>query len=172
MRAQKSILLGIVGLAFMSDINAMEVGTRLAAFNSNDVSAVEVILTQPNISTRAPVREEDLPNFGCTFTTTGDSKKTEALIDIINSEISIKNRKNKSFTLRNAIYFHMLDGTKIKILLSDSLNAANRVYGTASKSSKEPAQIESGEALLLQLRSWSSSDVSRKAHSSRLCDFK
>lgn len=128
---------------------------------ASEISKAEVILTADRITSIRPIREQDLPNNGCTFTTSDSEEKKAKLISIVESNFAQAQQQPVSL-LRNAIYLHLKNGDKVKILLSDSYQPVDRVIGNINiNGSGESLTVTSSGRLLKQLREWATSGVDR-----------
>lgn len=165
-------LCGILSCISITHANELDDEKTIIKIDADQVSAIKLILTQPNISTRAKVTEKSLPNYGCTYDSSNNPDKAESLIKIINSGLHQIDGETQDFALRNAIYIFLKDGGQMKFLLSDSNNADNLVYGSfqLGKTSKLK-QAQGEDKILRELRLWASNDVNRKAHSLGVCEF-
>jgi hypothetical protein len=121
--------------------------------NASEVISTTVILTPPGLMTRAPLTENKLLEFGCNFTK--ETKSISKLIDIVKSDIQDDAGRVGKFYLRNAIYFKLKSGSRIRYVFSDTVNPDGDIFGGVDNyTTSSYVPFFAQDSLLVGLRSW------------------
>ena len=156
------VLAMAIGFSFkFSAANAQEKNIFKLIPNASDVASVTIVLTPPGLMTRAPLTEKKLLEFGCNHTE--NREEIDRLIDIAKSNLKYDNGEAGKFYLRNAIYLHLKNGSKIKYTFSGEINKNRRIYGGADddNAGHNTPFLAEGE-FLTALRKWLSNGSTEK----------
>ena len=153
--------IGLIPLLSSSAI-AAQAERNVQIPDSSIVNKVEIVLTPKDLQTRFPWREQDLYSMGCRFTVSEDRTKINDLITILRDHVSATSSAKKNFSLRNAVYLYLHNGTRTTLLFSDANNSNMQVYGVIRNAENAPrTSIAGDESTLDAFRKWASSNVSK-----------
>lgn len=119
------------GLSFQfAAANAQEKGISGLIPNASEVASATIVLTPPGLMTRAPLTEKKLLEFGCNYTE--DREEIDRLLGIAKNNLRDDNGEAGKFYLRNAVYLHLKNGSRIKYTFSGEVSKNRQIYGGAT----------------------------------------
>ncbi|MBQ5964726.1 hypothetical protein [Massilia sp. ZL223] len=122
----------------------------------SQVARAVVILVPLDIQTRYPLRESHLlKHTGCTFQSNWDGEKIAALVNLLKDNVTVTPEGVGYITLRNLVYLHLVDGSRVKFMFGRRETAKDEVPGGMDNgNSGSYVPLLANTALLDGLRDW------------------
>jgi len=139
--------------------------------SASEIKSAKLAFYPMNINTYAPVTEADMLRNGCIYEIEENSDRISELSAILSRGITLSNKGEDHYQLRNVVYLNLRDGSKIRMLISDAHNLKPGVFGVIDKGqSSKHSYLTSDEKTLKLLRTWAKSRI-EKNNARKFCEM-